>query len=138
MLAAAQAAVAGGLAANVSEWVNAAMRHQAEHDLRTHAFNEFLAHYERKHGVITAAEIRDANQRARTRHRGASARPGVTRAGKVSLIRSSLNARLGRLKGKRSGWDVKPMAIIQGLDQKPRATARRATPGMHACAAVSR
>ncbi|MEO8905378.1 MAG: hypothetical protein ABI488_22930 [Polyangiaceae bacterium] len=67
MIAAAQAAVASGLAANVSEWVNEAMRRQAEHDQRLRAFDEFLLDYETKHGVITEAEIRNADRRARAR-----------------------------------------------------------------------
>ncbi len=67
MMAAAETAVASGLAANVSEWVNAAMRRQAEHDQRMLAFDEFLRAYESKHGVVTEAEIHDANRRARAR-----------------------------------------------------------------------
>ncbi len=67
MLAAAQAAVASGLAASVSEWVNAALRRQAEHDRRMPAFDKFLRDYERKRGVVTEAEIRTANRRARAR-----------------------------------------------------------------------
>jgi hypothetical protein len=67
MMPAPEAAVASGLAASVSEWVNGAMRRQAEHDQRMLELDEFLGHYESRHGTITEAEIHDANRRARAR-----------------------------------------------------------------------
>ncbi|HEY4105671.1 MAG TPA: hypothetical protein VGM44_17350 [Polyangiaceae bacterium] len=67
VLAAAQAAVAGGSAANISEWVNRALHRQAEHDQRMRALDQFLAAYEQEHGVITEAEIQSATRSARAR-----------------------------------------------------------------------
>jgi hypothetical protein len=66
-LAAGQAAVAAGRAANISTWVNEALHRQAEHERRMHALDEFLAAYEAEHGVISEDEIRSASRRARTR-----------------------------------------------------------------------
>ncbi len=67
VLAAAQAAVSSGSAANVSEWVNQAMHRQAEHDERMRGLDDFLLAYEAKHGAITDVEIRDATRRAQAR-----------------------------------------------------------------------
>ena len=67
LVAAAERAVAEGRAENVSAWVNAAMRRQAEHDLRMRALGDFVAAYESKHGNITDAEIAVATRRARAR-----------------------------------------------------------------------
>lgn len=64
-LRAARAAVDAGRADSVSEWVNTALRRQAEHDLRMLAFDEFISAYEAEHGVITDAEIRDARRSVR-------------------------------------------------------------------------
>jgi hypothetical protein len=65
VLAAAEAAVAEGLATNVSSWVNEALHRQAEHDQRMRALDVFLGDYEAKHGTITDDEIREATRRAR-------------------------------------------------------------------------
>jgi Arc/MetJ-type ribon-helix-helix transcriptional regulator len=67
LIAAAERAVAEGRAENVSAWVNAALRLQAEHDLRIRALGDFVAAYESKHGVITDTEIAAARRRARSR-----------------------------------------------------------------------
>jgi hypothetical protein len=65
LLAAAERAVSEGRAENVSAWVNAALRRQADHDRRMHALTEFVAAYEAKHGVISDKEISTARRRAR-------------------------------------------------------------------------
>jgi hypothetical protein len=67
VLAAAQVAVAEGRASNVSAWVNQALQKQAEHDARMRALDDFLAHYEAKHGTIGEDEIREATRRTRAR-----------------------------------------------------------------------
>ncbi|HVZ34304.1 MAG TPA: hypothetical protein VG963_17875 [Polyangiaceae bacterium] len=67
VLAAAQAAVADGRAANISAWVNEALQRQAEHDRRMRALDEFLASYEAAHGAISEEEIERASRRARAR-----------------------------------------------------------------------
>jgi hypothetical protein len=64
VLAAAEAAVADGRAANVSAWVNDALNRQAAHDRRMGALDAFLRTYEAKHGVITEAEMDEAGRRA--------------------------------------------------------------------------
>jgi hypothetical protein len=70
-----EAAVAAGLAPNLSGWVNQALRRQTEHDRRLLAFDEFLAEYEAEHGVITEAEMDAAQRRSRARAR--VKRPGA-------------------------------------------------------------
>jgi Arc/MetJ-type ribon-helix-helix transcriptional regulator len=67
LLAAAERAVAEGLAENVSAWVNAAMRRQMEHEHRMRALADFVAAYESKHGTITGDEMTAARRRARSR-----------------------------------------------------------------------
>jgi hypothetical protein len=67
VLTAAQAAVSEGRAANVSAWVNEALRRQAAHDNRMRALDDFLSRYEAKHGVIGEDELRAAQRRARAR-----------------------------------------------------------------------
>lgn len=67
LLAAAERAVADGLAENVSSWVNVAMRRQAEHDGRMRALADFVRAYESKHGIITDDEVAAAVRRARAR-----------------------------------------------------------------------
>jgi hypothetical protein len=66
-LAAAQAAVADGRAANISAWVNEALHRQAEHDRRMKALDDFLLAYESEHGVISEEEMRLAGRRLRLR-----------------------------------------------------------------------
>lgn len=65
LLAAGRAAVAAGEAANLSAWVSAALRRQADHDARLRALDEFLAAYEAEHGAFTDDEIAAASRRAR-------------------------------------------------------------------------
>lgn len=67
LLAAGRAAVAQGRAANVSAWVNEALRRQAHHDRRMAALDDFLDAYEADHGEITEEEIREATRRTRER-----------------------------------------------------------------------
>jgi Arc/MetJ-type ribon-helix-helix transcriptional regulator len=67
VLAAAEAAVADGRAANISSWVNEALHRQAERDRRMRALDEFLRAYEAEHGRITDDEIRAATRSASTR-----------------------------------------------------------------------
>ncbi len=66
-VSAAEAAVARRRAASVSAWVNDALRLKLEHDRRMEALAGFIAHYESKHGVITADEMRQAARGARSR-----------------------------------------------------------------------
>ena len=73
LLAAAERAVAEGLAENVSAWVNAAMRRQVEHERRMRSLADFVAAYESKHGTITEDEISAAARRARSRGSGGTA-----------------------------------------------------------------
>jgi hypothetical protein len=67
VLAAAQAAVSEGRAANVSAWVNEALHRQAAHDSRMRALDSFILSYEAKHGVIAHEEIEQAAHRLRER-----------------------------------------------------------------------
>ncbi|MGH9165644.1 MAG: hypothetical protein ACRDZW_09060 [Acidimicrobiales bacterium] len=67
LLEAGRAAVEEGRAATLSEWVNDALRRQADHDRRMKALDDFLDAYESKHGEITEAEILDATRRTRGR-----------------------------------------------------------------------
>jgi hypothetical protein len=67
VLVAAQAAVAGGRASNISAWVNEALHRQAEHDTRMRALDAFLLGYEAEHGVISDEEMRAASRQARAR-----------------------------------------------------------------------
>jgi len=80
VLAAAQAAVSDGRAANVSAWVNEALHRQAEHDRRMKALDDFLDAYESEHGVITDEEIRAANHRLHARAVVVRGKPPVKRA----------------------------------------------------------
>lgn len=65
LVAAGQAAVAAGVADNLSSWVNAALRRQADHDRRLAALGDFLAEFEHEHGTLSAAEITEASRWAR-------------------------------------------------------------------------
>jgi len=67
LIAVGQAAVAAGLAASLSGWVNDALRLKADHDRRLRALDEFLATYEAAYGEITEDEMREATRRARAR-----------------------------------------------------------------------
>ena len=67
LLAAAEAAVAGGRFESVSAWVNDALRLKAEQDRRLEALGAFVAAYEKEHGTISADEMRSAVRRARSR-----------------------------------------------------------------------
>jgi Arc/MetJ-type ribon-helix-helix transcriptional regulator len=77
LLDAAREAVAQGRADNLSDWVNTALRRQAEHDQRMRALDAFVAGYEAEHGEITDDEIEAATRATRGRatvSRGAPAR----------------------------------------------------------------
>lgn len=67
LLAAAESAVASGRAANVSSWVNEALRLKLEHDQRLAAMAAFIQEYERERGVIGPDDLRRAARRARSR-----------------------------------------------------------------------
>jgi hypothetical protein len=67
LIAAGQAAVAAGSAANLSAWVNQALRRQSEHDRRLAALGDVIAEFEAEHGKLTDAEIEDASRWARER-----------------------------------------------------------------------
>jgi hypothetical protein len=67
LLEAGRAAVAEGRAESVSAWVNDALRLKADHDRRMRALDDFIAAYEKEHGVISDDEIRQAKRRARAR-----------------------------------------------------------------------
>lgn len=67
LIAAGQAAVASGTAANLSAWVNEALRRQAEHDRRLAALGDVIAEFEVQHGKLTDAEIAEASRWARER-----------------------------------------------------------------------
>jgi hypothetical protein len=82
LVAAGRSAVAAGVADNLSSWVNAALRRQADHDRRLSALGAFLAEFEEAHGHLTDAEIADASRWARERAivvRGASSEPRAPR-----------------------------------------------------------
>jgi hypothetical protein len=80
VLAAAQAAVSDGRAANVSAWVNEALHRQAEHDRRMKALDDFLADYETEHGIITELEMRAASRRLHARAIVVRGKPPVKRS----------------------------------------------------------
>lgn len=67
LLEAGRAAVAAGEAESLSAWVNAALRRQAEHDLRMRALSAFIAEYEADHGEITEEEMASAARAMRSR-----------------------------------------------------------------------
>lgn len=67
LVAAGRDAVAAGIADNLSSWVNAALRRQADHDRRLAALGHFLAEFEEEQGKLTDAEIAEASRWARER-----------------------------------------------------------------------
>jgi Arc/MetJ-type ribon-helix-helix transcriptional regulator len=73
LVAAAETAVARGRFESVSAWVNEALRLKAEQERRLEALGEFVAAYEKEHGVISAEEMRSTIRRASARaiHTGA-------------------------------------------------------------------
>jgi hypothetical protein len=82
LLGAAESAAKRGEVANVSAWVNDAMRLKVEHDRGLAELAGVIADFEAEHGEITNEEIEKAARRARARAvsvRGA--RAGETRAG---------------------------------------------------------
>lgn len=82
LVAAGQAAVAAGIADNLSTWVNEALRRQADHDRRLAALGDFLAEFEQEHGKLSDAEIAEASRWARERAivvRGARPEPSAPR-----------------------------------------------------------
>lgn len=78
LLTAGKRAVAEGRADSLSEWVNKALKRQAEHDGRLKALAEFVREHEAEYGVITDDEMREARRHFRARAvavRPAAARP---------------------------------------------------------------
>jgi Arc/MetJ-type ribon-helix-helix transcriptional regulator len=71
LVAVGQRAVASGRAANLSAWVNEALKLKCEHDRRLAALAELIADFESEHGEISATEITAATRRARARSRPA-------------------------------------------------------------------
>jgi hypothetical protein len=66
LLEAGRAAVAEGRSESVSAWVNDALRLEADYDVGS-ALDDFLAAYEKEHGIITEDEIRSTTRRTRGR-----------------------------------------------------------------------
>jgi hypothetical protein len=82
LLAAAETAARRGEVANVSGWVNDAMRLKVEHDHGLAALAGLIAEFEAEHGEITEAEIEKQVRAARSRAVGVrGARAGEPRAG---------------------------------------------------------
>lgn len=69
LVAVGQKAVASGRAANLSAWVNEALKLKCEHDERLAALAEFITDFESEHGESTSAEINAAKRKARARAR---------------------------------------------------------------------
>jgi hypothetical protein len=67
LLAAAESAAKRGEAANVSAWVNDAMRLKVEHDQGLAELAGLIADFESEHGEITQGEIEKAVRAARSR-----------------------------------------------------------------------
>src|SRR5947207_8658566 len=82
LLGAAEAAARRGEVANVSAWVNDAMRLKVEHDRGLAELAGVIADFEAEHGEITKEEIEKAARRARARALSVrGARAGEARAG---------------------------------------------------------
>jgi hypothetical protein len=67
LIVAAEAAAKRGDAANVSAWVNEAMRLKVEHDRGLADLAAVIADFEAEHGKITNEEIEKATRTARSR-----------------------------------------------------------------------
>ena len=67
LVVAAEAAARRGEAANVSAWVNEAMRLKVEHDRGLADLAAVIADFEAEHGEITNEEIEKAARTARSR-----------------------------------------------------------------------
>jgi hypothetical protein len=67
VISAGRGAVEAGEAESLSAWVNCALERQAKHDQRLRALRSFVEDFEREHGAITEADIREAERRARER-----------------------------------------------------------------------
>jgi hypothetical protein len=67
LLVAAEAAAKRGDVANVSAWVNEAMRLKLEHDRGLAELAAVIADFEAEHGEITSEEIEKAARAARSR-----------------------------------------------------------------------
>jgi hypothetical protein len=93
LLVAAEAAAKRGEVANVSAWVNEAMRLKVEHDRGLTELAAVIADFEAEHGEITAEEMEQAARLARSR--AVSVRG--TRAGEARSDR-----RRARPRGRRS------------------------------------
>lgn len=64
LLGAGQRTVAEGGAANLSAWVNDALRLKVDHDRRMMALDTFISAYEAEYGEITEQEMDAASRRA--------------------------------------------------------------------------
>jgi len=67
LIHAAEAAAKRGEVANVSAWVNEAMRLKLEHDRGLALLADVIAEFEAEHGEITAEDIEKAKREARSR-----------------------------------------------------------------------
>ena len=67
LIDAGRSAVADGRYGSLSEWVNDALRRQAQHDTTLMALRDFVAEWEAEHGPITDDEMVEATRRARAR-----------------------------------------------------------------------
>lgn len=76
LVAASQAAVAGGEAESVSAWVNDALRLKIEHDRRLRGIDDFIVAREAEYGEIADEEMDAA-------YRAARARAIVVRGGEI-------------------------------------------------------
>jgi Arc/MetJ-type ribon-helix-helix transcriptional regulator len=82
LLDAAESAAKRGEVANVSAWVNDAMRLKVEHDRGLAELAAVIADFEAEHGEITREEIEKAERLARSRAMSVrGTRAGETRAG---------------------------------------------------------
>ena len=69
LIAAAEAAAKRGDVANVSAWVNEAMRMKLEHERGLAALADFITEYEAEFGTITEQDMASAEREARLRGR---------------------------------------------------------------------
>jgi Arc/MetJ-type ribon-helix-helix transcriptional regulator len=84
LIEAAEHAVARGVAASVSGWVNEALRLKLDHERRLEALAAFVAAYEAEYGRIAPEEMRQATRRASAR---AVAVRGIAPASRVTTRR---------------------------------------------------
>lgn len=98
VLGAAEAAVREGRVANVSAWVNEAMRRQMDHEQHMRALDDFIAAFESEHGPVTDDDIRRATRLARGR--ALVVRGGVTRGARTRPRRDPLRGKQRRKVGR--------------------------------------